>query len=451
MIRLLRRSVFRNLVSPYGIALIPCFLFLFAWLFPPSAYTRLMLEPDLMYHNFMVLGFFAACVGAFLLGVRFRGHFQRASSALELPRIHLRSGTRLVYLLVPLLLAGVPCLTYMLLIARSINFVALILSKQGNVMKEAITGGEASGYWGSTLFLLTSVLWWAAFRAGQIDLKGTSKRIFRVVFLICFAIDFMTCLATFDRTNLMPLLAGLTVIYVFIHTRGARVRPGKLALTSFLSVFAIVGAFVALQFARGASRLDGVIANMLGYTIASYNRLAALLLGVMHYVYQGKGGYLAAFLTENDRFHGVREQMGLPTSYGLWLSEFPALQASGLSPSYNWASVFGYLFSDLGWWTPLYMFAAGILARFLWSRFRAGTTIGIVLYPWMAFWILFWFGWNLLFDARGVVLIEASVLLLFYDKLNLRRAREAPRADLAVRSSWEPIRSVVTGHRERLR
>ena len=85
------------------------------------------------------------------------------------------------------------------------------------------------------------------------------------------------------------------------------------------------------------------------------------------------------------------------------------------------------MFADLGWWTPLYMFAAGILAGFLWSRFRAGTPFGIVFYPWMAFWILFWFGWNLLFDARCGGLVETAVLLFIYDKINLRPVREASR------------------------
>ncbi len=258
----------------------------------------------------------------------------------------------------------------------------------------------------------------------------------------------LTCLATFDRTNLMPLLAGLSVIYLFFKTIGPEVKLVRLALSSFLAAVAILGAFVALQIARGSARVDGVIASILGYTVVSYNRLAALMLGVMHYAYRGKGGYLVAFLTENERFHTIREQMGLPNSYQLWLSEFPSVQMSGLNSAYNWASVFGYVYSDLGWWTPLYLCAAGIAAGFLWARFRAGTTFGIVLYPWMAFWILFWFGWNLLLDARGVVLIEASVLLYVYDRLSLVPARHAAAASTAVLSSWEPVQPLGNSSRK---
>ncbi len=441
----LRGLVVRHLVSPYGIAIVPCCGFLFAWLFPPDVYTYYVREPDLMYRNPDALLFFVACAGAFLLGVRLVGQFASAASAVAVPKIQLRSGSPLLYLVAPLALAALPCFVYMTLIASSMNVFALILSQQGDLVKQAITGASSDGIWGSTLFLLTGVLWWAGYRANQLQLRGSSRRIFSCVFWACFAVDFLTCLASFDRTNLMPLLAGTTLIYLFFATRAANMRLGKLFATGFGSAFAIVGAFLAVQFARGASRIDVFITSMLGYTIVSYNRMAALILGAMHYQFEGKGAYVVAFFLQNDRFSGVRGELGLPNSYGLWLSEFPSLTAAGLNSSYNWASVFGYVFSDLGWWTPLYLFAAGILAGYLWSRFRAGTPLGIVFYPWMAFWILFWFGWNLLFDARGVVLLETAVLLVVYDRLSLRRARGAAQPiRVAPNSLWGAITPVAT-------
>jgi hypothetical protein len=448
LIGYLRRLILRNLVSPYGLAMASCCLFIFAWAFPPGFYTRYALEPDLLHRNTTVLVFFSICVAAFLSGVRLMGFRGDTDPVWVRPKLQFRSDSVLMYLLVPLVLTGAFCFIYLVLITGSINFVALVFSRQGDVIKQSITGRPATGYWGSTLFLLTAALWWAAYRSTQVKLNGTSKRIYRVVFLSCFAVDGMTCLATFDRTNLMPLLAGIAVIYFFFKTSGSGVKLVRLALSSFLAVLAILSAFVALQIARGSARVDGVIASVFGYTIVSYNRLAALMLGVMHYAYRGKGGYLVAFLTENERFHAIREQMGLPNSYQLWLSEFPSVQMSGLNSAYNWAGVFGYLYSDVGWWTPLYLCAAGIIAGFLWSRFRAGTTFGIVLYPWMAFWILFWFGWNLLLDARGVVLIEASVLFFIYDRLNLAPARLASPASTAVLSSWEPVRSLSDSSRK---
>ncbi len=443
----LRRFIVRYVLSPYGIALVPYCVFLFAWNFPPNTYTYYIHEPDLLYHNPESLLFYTACLLAFLIGVWVVGCFDSIASATAVPVIRLRAGSPLLYLAVPLLLAAIPCLIFMMLVGASMNVVALILSQQGDVMKNANVGGAGSGFWGSGLFLLTGVLWWAGYRASQLQLKGTSKRIFYAVFTGCFLVDLLTCLATFDRTNLMPLLAGSTIVFLFFKTRAENVKLGRLALIASCAAVLILGAFLALQFARGASRADAFITSMLGYTIVSYNRMAALVLGVMHYVYQGKGAYVVAFFLENGRFAGMRSGMGLPTSYGLWLSEFPSLSAAGLNSSYNWASVLGYVFSDLGWWTPLYIFGTGLFAGYLWSRFRAGSPFGIVFYPWLAFWILFWFGWNLLFDARGVVLIETAVLLAIYDRFCLRRGREVPQVEepvLVPRSPWQLPRPVAS-------
>ena len=441
----IRRFVLPYILSPYGLAVVPSFIFLIAWTFPPDVYSHYIREPDLMYLNPLLLVFFIACVAAFFLGVRVIGQFDSTASTLSVPKLQLRTGSRLLYLLVPLFLAAGPCFVYMLLIGGMSNFGTLIVSQQGAVVKQTLSA--ASGYGGSSLFVLLGTLWWALFRANQVELKGISARIFYVVFLCCFGIDFITCLATFDRTNLMPLLGGSTAIYLFFKTRSAKVNLGRLALTTFGSLFATLGAFMALQFARGASRIDAFVTSMLGYTIVSFNRLTALVLGTLHYVYSGKGGYMIAFITEMERLQWIRERMGLPTSYDLYLSEFSSLTAAGLNSFYNWAGVFGYVFVDLGWWTPLYMFAAGILAGFLWSRFRAGTPLGIVFYPWMAFWILFWFGWNLLFDQRCVGLVAAAGLLYIYDKINLRPVREASRTRRLSASVWEPIRPAASAHR----
>ncbi len=444
MIGYLRRLTIRNLCSPYGIAVVPYCVFLFAWVFPPNLYSYYVHEPDLMFLNPAALLFYTACVSGFLIGVRAILQFTPGVSPTEAPAIQLRSNSPLLYLTVPLIVAAVPCFILMLLIGSGLNFVSLILTQQGDVMKMANNGGGGSALWGSGLFLLTGCLWWAGYRAIQLQLGRTKRRIFLFVYVVCLGVDILTCLASFDRTNLMPLLTGCIIVYLFLKTRRANVKLTRLAAIGFGSTFVIFASFLGLQFARGASRLDAFITSMLGYTIVSYNRMAAMIGGAMHYPFEGKGAYVVAFLLENGRLSDLRDRMGLPTSYGLWLSEFPSLRASGLNLSYNWSSVFGYLFSDLGWWTPVYMFAAGLIAGYLWSRFRAGSTFGIACYPWIAFWILFWFGWNLLFDARGVVLMETGILLTIYDKLLLRRVRLVKKVSTAPVSAWVPIRPANT-------
>ncbi|AXC12780.1 hypothetical protein ACPOL_3495 [Acidisarcina polymorpha] len=437
----LKSSIVRNGLSPYALAIPPFLLFLFAWVFPPSLYTHYIREPDLMYLNPGALVYFILCLIAFLAGVKAVSilGFQGPRGSLE--KIKLRTSSPLSYLAKPLFVTGSACFFYMLLIGAKFNFISLLLSQQGNVMKQAhisaANGPDANGRWGASLFLLTGVLWWAWYRASQLNLRKASKRAFNVLFIICCLIDLFTCLATVDRTNLMPYIAGLSITALFLKTRASDARPGKLIVTTLISAGAVIGSFLALQFARGASHFDAFVTSMLGYTIVSFNRLAAFVDGSLHSAYEGRGAYVFAFLLQNGRFAGLRHTLQLPTSFGLWTSEFPALEEAGLNHSFNWAGVFGYLYSDLGWWTPVYTFAIGMLAGYAWYCFKSGKTIGIVLYPWVCFWILFWFGWNLLFDARGIALFQAAVLLYIYDKIYIRTLREPVAVRPILHSSWE--------------
>jgi len=67
----------------------------------------------------------------------------------------------------------------------------------------------------------------------------------------------------------------------------------------------------------------------------------------------------------------------------------------------------------------------GVLAGYLWARFSAGKTFGVVLYPWVGFWILTWFATNSIFGVNFIRYIEFAVVLSFYDWVFLRKSREA--------------------------
>jgi hypothetical protein len=94
--------------------------------------------------------------------------------------------------------------------------------------------------------------------------------------------------------------------------------------------------------------------------------------------------------------------------------------------------VFGALYSDLGWLSPAYLFVVGILVGYLWFKFRAGKTFAMVLYPWFAFCILFWTGFNVMFDGRVVELLRMAIALTIYDRLTLRQIGQPEDAKAGV-------------------
>jgi hypothetical protein len=448
MIGYLKRLSIHHLVSPFGLAVLSYLVFLFAWLFPPGLYTDYMHEPDLMYLDPEILLFYTTCVAAFLFGARFSRFLGASAARGAEPQISARSP--LFYLLTPLVTAMSLCTIALVLVGQKINFVALLATQQGDAIKLAREVGQLqAGRWERAIPALTGVLWWSYFRASQLKIDGTEKTIFRLVFLLGLGIGIATCMSTVDRPTLMPIILGTLVVYLFRKTRLSSVRVLKLALTGVLSMAGIVGAFLFVSFLRGAVIFRVLITGLLGYSIVSYNRMAALLAGTMHYAYQGRGVYLSRYLQQdqviNDFFH-LADRFGWPDALGLWQTEFSSTMAAGLNPAYIWAGTFGYIYSDLGWWAPLYLGAIGIIAGFLWSQYNTCNTFGIVLYPWMGFSVLAWFGPNFVFSNDLVRLLEFAMVLYVYDRKFLRQESRTNRIRAAtdhMGSFLEPVNSGI--------
>lgn len=427
MIRYLKTVIIQNIVSPVGLAMASYCIFLFAWLFPPGLYTDYIHEPDLMFLDPLSFAFYTSCIAAFLLGVRASRYIGGATRRNPVARIVVRNPLR--YLGLPIFLALVLCSIYLTMIGGKLDFIGLLVSQQGGSIKAAGQFGQlAAGRWSGGLFMLTAALWWSAFRARQLTFKGISKLIFRTLFFLSVVVDLVTCVATVDRTNLITLIAGFSVIYIFGKTYSTNGRILKLVFIGLSSAVGVVAAFLFISFLRGAVALRELVMLLLGYTIVSYNRMAAVLLGILHDAYAGRGAYLFPILRENQTLNNIfhfNELFDWPSSYSLWASAFTSVGSAGLNAGFNFYSVFGALYSDLGWFTLAYLFVIGLLVGYMWIHFRAGEAFAIVLYPWCAFCILFWTGFNVMFDGRVIDLIKMAIFLGIYDKLTVRQTQDA--------------------------
>jgi hypothetical protein len=230
------------------------------------------------------------------------------------------------------------------------------------------------------------------------------------------------------RGEFMPIVLGSALMFV-LH----RLSKGKLTLSS-ISIFAatfvalIAASFIGFSMLRGFVDTKGLIGDLLGYTIASYNRLAAILSGRMHYPFAGRGTYISSFVAFNDTFNqlfGVSRYLGWPDFFSWWQSEFNTVSSAGLDGQLIWSGTFGYIFSDLGWLSPGLLFLYGVTTGWVWRSMKLGKAVGIVLYPWFAFCILFWFGTNFLLGTQLVVLWLDGILLAFYELLLVRGPKEA--------------------------
>jgi len=420
----------KNIASPYGLGLISYVVFLCAWVFPPGAYTEITAEPDNMFLDWKTFVFYTACVLAFFAGVWAMGRFGPPNPAEDPPPLKVSSP--LLLLLGPLLYAIVFCGGFIGTVGNQIDVFGLLASQQGGLIKQAMHSGEIKyAVFGPAPLFTTGVIWWAWYMSRRLVLDGTERLIFRVVFFVTIVVDLAACIGTVDRTSLMPLLAGMMVIWADRKARVAGLTLSRTFLGAIGGGAIVVGTFLSLSFIRGFRGMKLLELSLMGYTVVSYNRLTALLNGSMHYQYGGKGAYLVQYMTTATKVNAL---LGLqhywPSAADLWQSEFTSTLLAGLNPAFIWSGAFGYIYSELGWGALVYIALVGLFAGWAWARFHAGTILGRVLYPWIAFWILFWLGWNPLFANYFVNLLTCTAVIALHMYLF---APEALRNPLRVR------------------
>ena len=415
------RQVLSNITSPYGVATASYALFVIAWLFPPTLYTYFLKEQDLLFLNMTCFFFYTSCVITFCLGV-WACRYVQGSSQHGLPAT-ITASSPVLLILIPLGLATVLCLEYLVQIGGRIDFISLLASSQGDAIKQSEEPGAViAGRWDMVPPMLTAVLGWAYFRVRQLEIRGRTKLICYTMIILATLVNIANDVARVDRAQLMPLVASLIIVFIFFKTRSATTTMFRLVLLGAGALTIVIAVFMFLSLSRGIVSTDALVSSLLGYTTVSYNRLAALILGSMHYAYEGSGVYVIPFLSQSAGLNKVfpfGETFGWPGARELWRSEFLSTAQAGLNPGFIWSGTFGYLYSDLGWYTVLYTFFYGLFSGYCWVKFKTGKAFGVIIYPWVAFSVLFWFGVNFLFYDRLLNYIELFVVLAWYERLFL--------------------------------
>jgi hypothetical protein len=402
-------------VSPRSLAIISLCLFLMAWLVPPVIYTRIIEEPDLVFLDPLTLIFFLLCFAAFLVGARYGEHFAPRFKTPKWARAENLPPAMFVGL--PLVAALIVCAVSFVLIARTLGGAfALLWALNGAEIKGAEVAMDQHLPLGMANTWLLGVIWWASVRSETVALNEKSRLALRILIIAGLVLCLADAVLKVSRLEVMMPLAGAYMMrFRSVKRRG--MSPVKRLATMLLLGVAVVGFFVLFSFIRGTSP-DEFLESFLGYTIVSYNRLAALLHGQMSYYYGGRGLYIVNFLGANNALNGVipiRSMLSWPDMWELWRAEFGTVAAAGLNEKYIWSSAFGYIFGDLGWMSIVWVFGYGVFAGLAWRGFKRGSLFGAVLYPWTGFCILFWFGTNAIGDNKTLMFFAVVSLIYCYE------------------------------------
>ncbi len=421
-----RDAVIRYGASPYGLTVVSVLIFLTAYLLPPTWYSRYVQEPDYLFLDPASLLFFLLCTLGFVAGLVTIDLTFATSGFARLNRRTRLSPTW--FILLPVVSAtAMTVYSSVVLVRENANLLVLLLAAQAEQLKEE-GGMQVNGPISQATPLLMGIVWWAIWRKDDFAFAPRQKLIVNGSILLAIAALVASATLMVARGEVMPIFAGIAITFLL-----RRLKDGKLTFlsaTRFALTFAasVVLLFIAFSILRGQSDPQFLIASVFGYSIASYNRLAALLSGLFHYPFSDRGLYISAFVSFNKSFNAVfhiNRLFDWPDFDMVWRSEFDAVAAAGLNGQLIWSGAFGYIFSDLGWFSPLLLYVYGLATGWTWRSLKLGQVLGAILYPWCGFCILYWFGTNYLLDPKVTVLILCVILISLYESLLLRTQTEA--------------------------
>ena len=297
-IQIARPVVLNHVISPYGISLISTLIFLMAWALPAPIYSSLVNEPDLMYLDAETLLFFLLCVAGFWAGLLLIDLLMPTSGLNQVACPPLRiEGLRLM---IPLIVTTVmTTLAALLILKTSPNLLVLLFAQQGGAIK--FQSAETKlGLLGWGVAMQTPILWWTYWRLSNFRSEHGRRVLSWIVFTVGIIAQLAISILRVSRSDVVPVYVGLAVLYLM-----GRIVRRELKTSGLLRYFvsfpmAAILLFFLFGLLRGISDITIALGGFAGYTIASYNRMAAVIHGSMRYPYQGHGIYLVGFLTSNN-------------------------------------------------------------------------------------------------------------------------------------------------------
>jgi len=407
------------LISPYGLAaasLAPLFLTL---LISRDSYETYANEPCLMCGDVWMPFFCILNTAMFVLGAKISNifvvgrHLSRAKS----PAFTAASMQMLVLIMIGLTLLNI--ISFGIMVKNTPGLIGLILSGGGDVAKSAI---NTEGAFSQVQPLLIYFNAYALLKYLTIkdELSVAWQRTFRLLFLIAVVVTVLIAIAKVARYEMMPVLISLALVYALHLAKTKRITNGVLLSYLLIGFVGLVGVFSLFSVMRGFVEVEDVIGTLIGYGPASYNHLVALLSGEMVMTHGGTGVYAFPFLGHVpllESMFKITDKLGLPSAEMAFLAEFIDTEYAGLNRGYIWVTFYGYVFSDLGYWVFLFMFALGVAAASLFRDFVGGGGFGGLLYPLIFVGMVLAFSFNITLRPSSFAVLIVAVFIAWGERL----------------------------------
>lgn len=405
------------LVSPIVMSSLGMATYLFAFLFPPSLFERIVGEKSYVFLDFRTFLFNGACFACVLFGIYIAIFFRKRAmgdageegehgdgqTAPEVGTFPPMSRLAMVILLVTSTLCG------MLSMAMTAKNVGI-----GNLASSMLSGGyralvrqqlesETLGL-GSLTPLMLPAFGLALMFAGALTHRKWSwaMMLFGITLLA-----FLFPVALFARRTflLKPLFGMVLVGILFASYRMKRVVPLILFVGLSFMVLVLVVFSIFSMVRMETVTVEQQVNDFTRYVVTSYNNESMFIQGKMEWDGEGNGYYWTQFIwsfpfiSNLVDLDNVREKyFGIRAPYG-HSERMKILKQHGVKSSTN-ITAFGSSYIDFGVLGCLPFIITGFVLQLSFASFVRNRLFGMVLFPYTAWAVLDWRG-NLSFPGTN--------------------------------------------------
>ncbi len=392
------------LTQPLTFVAVGTAIFLCAWGFPPTLYSRLFNEANRVFLDLPTLAFVASCILATILGISISGGTQlgriadvyRPLSSWERSRVTVVGALFGCTLLNLLALYAIYRTGVLNAFVQALTTGSIRLIQQ----QRELLGDDENPVWITLLTPCSLMIPMIYHRVRQFSRRDW--RLWLFVLMICVYV--LAALLSAKRNIMVrPLFGCMCVYLMYPAVKGFKqfsLRNG-LGFAGLLAVL-VLALFIGLAYVRnGAASERESTTEILRYLICPYNTAAAIIDGELVFPGMGTGSYWSQFLWKmpgtGDRLSNLRQSwLGPPAPMGdqqriEYLSEIGIRSGTAIT-------AFGAAFVDFGWFGPITFLVAGIFAGLAWRSMRMGGIFGLCFYSAVAYSFVEWRA-NLLFPT----------------------------------------------------
>lgn len=383
-----------SLLNPWTLATLVTSLGLLSTLIVPDFYRDVLREEDLMYAYLPLWGYVVGCLSAFIgLGTIAQKLFSRVLSVRKVSRASARRDWQAaVVLLVVAIIANLASVIILNSTLGIGNLIGQALNGNAASARLDVSDSIASGKFGWLPAFSVPVILWSYWVL--LSQKGVLRRQW-LLWATCIVVYLISSILSLTRGPIFDLILNLFLIYFANRYRDARFRIGRILRFGIVAAL-LLGVFFLgvnqLRVGNNQSRQQGNAAaeSLLGYSAASYNRLAAVMQGRLVYpntrsgFYTTQGFWDTPVISSSIYQFGREQGVMLPEdARSNWLAQFAQVRLAGLRPDYIWSTAFGFAFSDWGYGGIVYFGIIGFVTGAIYVSFRRRRVLGIVMYPYL--------------------------------------------------------------------